>query len=226
MTSYEVSNGFGAKGYTFHAFYRPFRCLSSRELLSTIPEDGMTHFVTLTVPPTRTDHSLRHSNTRVGLRAGWFRILWLREKQLFRAIFLSYSTRFSAPGSTFSKPPGFLLNPCRWHLMRFPMVFGHKVHIPCLYGPFRCLCSRELLSIIPEDRMTHFVSLTVPPRRTDHSLRHSTTRIGLRAIRFRILWLRKKRPFRAIFVSYSTRFSTLGSTFSKPPGFLANPCRW
>jgi hypothetical protein len=61
MTSYEVSIGFGAIGYTFRAFYGSFRCLSSRELLSTIPDDKMTHFATLTVPPPRTDHSLSHS---------------------------------------------------------------------------------------------------------------------------------------------------------------------
>jgi hypothetical protein len=176
MTSYEVSIGFWAIGYTFHAFYGPFHCLSSRELLSIIPEDRMTHFVSLTVPPPRTDNSLRHTTTRVGLRATWFRILWLHKKCPFRAIFVSYSTRFSAPGSTFSKPPRFLPNPCRWHLMRFPLVFraiGYTFH--AFYRTFHCLSSRELLSTIPEDRMTHFITLTVPPPRTDHSLRHSTT---------------------------------------------------
>jgi hypothetical protein len=113
MTSYEVFIGFWDIGYTFHAFYGSFRCLSNRELLSTIPEDRMTHFFTLTVPPPRTEHSLRHSTTRVGLQARWFQILLLREKRPFRAIFVSYSTPFSAPGQTFSKPPGFLPNPCR-----------------------------------------------------------------------------------------------------------------
>jgi hypothetical protein len=124
MTCYEVSIGFWAIGYTFHAFYGPFRYLSSRELLSNVPEDIMTHSVTLTVPPPCTDHSLRHGTARVGLRARRFRILWHHKKCPFRAIFVSYSTRFSAPGSTFSKPPRFLLNPCRWHLMRIPLVYG------------------------------------------------------------------------------------------------------
>jgi hypothetical protein len=124
MTSYKVSIGFWAIGYTFHAFYGPCRCLSSRKLLSIIPEERMTHFVTLTVPPPCTDHSLRHSITRIVLRARRFRILWLHEKRPFRAIFVRYSTRFSAPGSTFSRPPGFLANPYRWHLMRFQSVFG------------------------------------------------------------------------------------------------------
>jgi hypothetical protein len=132
MAYFEVSIGFWAIGYTFHAFYGPFRCLSSRKLLSTIPEDRMTHFVTPTVPPPRTDYSLRHSTTMVGLRARRFQILWLHEKCSFRAIFVSYSTRFSAPGSTLSKPPGFLANPYRWHLMRFQLFFGHRVHVPCL----------------------------------------------------------------------------------------------
>jgi hypothetical protein len=132
MTSYEVSIGFWAIWYTFHAFYGPFRCLSSRELLSTIPEDRMTHFITLMVPPPRTDHSLRHSTPRVGLRARRFRILWLREKRSFGAIFVRYSIRFSAPGSTFSKLPGFWPNPCRWHLLRFHWFLGHRVHVPCL----------------------------------------------------------------------------------------------
>jgi hypothetical protein len=58
MTSYEISIGFWAIGYTFHPFYGSFRYLSSREIQSTIPEDRMTHFVTLTVPPRRTDNSL------------------------------------------------------------------------------------------------------------------------------------------------------------------------
>jgi hypothetical protein len=124
MTSYEVSIGLWAIGYTFHAFYVPFRCLSSRELLSTIPEDRMTHFVTLMVPPPRTNHSLRHITTRIGLMARLFRILLLRKKRPFRAIFVSYSTRFSVPGSTFSKPSRFFPNPCRYHLMRFSLVFG------------------------------------------------------------------------------------------------------
>jgi hypothetical protein len=75
MTSYEVSVEFGAIEYMFNAFYGLFRCLSSRELLATIPEARVTHFVTVTVPPPRTDHSLRHSTTMVGLRVRRIRIL-------------------------------------------------------------------------------------------------------------------------------------------------------
>jgi hypothetical protein len=187
----------------------------------------MTQFVTLIVPPPRTNHSLRHSYTRVGLRARWFRILWLRKKRPFRTIFVSYSTRFSVPGSTFLKPPRIFSKSSYMTSYEVFIGFwaiGYTFH--AFYGPFRCLSSRELLPTIPEDRMTHFVTLMVPPPRTDHSLRHITTWVDLRARKFWILWLHEKNPFRAIFVSYSTRFSAPGSTFSKTLGFFPNPCRW
>jgi hypothetical protein len=68
------------------------------------------------------------------------------------------------------------------------MIFG-------LYGPrsrpftgrFVAFPSRQLRAQM-EARMTHFVTRTVPPPRADHSLRHSTTRVGLRARRVRILF--------------------------------------
>jgi hypothetical protein len=49
-------------------------------------------------------------------------------------------------------------------------------------GHFVTFPSRQLLDQT-EARMTHFVTLTVPPPRTDHSLRHSTmhTVFGTRA---------------------------------------------
>jgi hypothetical protein len=240
---------FWAIWYKFHAFYGSFRCLSSRELLSTIPGDRMTHFVTLTVPPPRTDHSLRHSTTRVGLQARQFRILWLREKRLFRAVFVTYNTRFSnfmtsrkMSVSGHFRELSHTIFDTRVNFFETSQIFSKSLYMTsyevsigfwaigytfhAFYGPFHCLSSRELLSTIPEDGMTHFVTLTVPPPRIDHSLRHSTTRVGLRARRFRILWLREKRPFRAIFVSINARFSAPGSSFSKPPEFLRNPCRW
>ena len=43
------------------------------------------------------------------------------------------------------------------------------------FGPFRCLLHRELRAQT-EARMMHFVTLTVPPPRTDHSLMHNSTR--------------------------------------------------
>jgi hypothetical protein len=132
MTSYEVSIGFWAIGYTFHAFYGPFRCLSSRELLSTIPEDRMTHFVTLTISLPRTDHSLRHGTIRVGLRAIQFRILWLHKKRLFRAIFVAIAHDFRHPGQIFRNLPDFyqiLVDDILWG---FHWIMSHRVHVPCL----------------------------------------------------------------------------------------------
>jgi hypothetical protein len=54
---------FWTVGYTFRAFFGQFRCLSNRELLAQT-EARMMHFVTPTVPPPRTDHSLLHNSTR------------------------------------------------------------------------------------------------------------------------------------------------------------------
>jgi hypothetical protein len=69
-TSPNVSKPFGkvfmdfwTLGYTFQAFFGPFRCLSNRESLAQT-DARMMHFVTLTVPPHRTDHSLMHNSTR------------------------------------------------------------------------------------------------------------------------------------------------------------------
>jgi hypothetical protein len=95
---------------------------------------------------------------------------------------------------------------CHWFM-------GHRVHVPCLLQAVSLPFQPRITINHSEDRMTHFVTLMVPPPHTKHSLRHSTAKVGLRARRFRILWLRKKRLFRAIFVSYSTRFSVPGSTF-------------
>jgi hypothetical protein len=78
MTFYEVSIDFGTIGSTFQAFYGSFRYLSSRKLLART-EAKMTHFVTRTVPSPRTDHSLRHSTTKVDLRARRVRISFFRE---------------------------------------------------------------------------------------------------------------------------------------------------
>jgi hypothetical protein len=57
------------------------------------------------------------------------------------------------------------------------------------YGRFVAVPSRQLLAQM-EAIMTHFVTLTVPSPRTDHNLRHSTTRVGLLARRVRILFFR------------------------------------
>jgi hypothetical protein len=132
MTSYEVSIGLWAIGYTFHAFYGPFRCLYSQELLSTIPEDRMTHFVTLMVPPPRTDHSLRHITTRIGLRARRFRILLLRKNVRFGPFSWPIAHDFRHSGQLFRKLPDFFQILVDDILLGFYWFLGHRVHIPCL----------------------------------------------------------------------------------------------
>jgi hypothetical protein len=54
---------FGPYGTRFVAFFGPFWCLWDRELRAQT-EARMMHFITLTVPPPRTDHSLMHNSTR------------------------------------------------------------------------------------------------------------------------------------------------------------------
>jgi hypothetical protein len=54
---------FWTVGYMFRVFFSPFRCLWNRELVAQT-KARMMHFVTLTVPPPRTDHSLMHNSTR------------------------------------------------------------------------------------------------------------------------------------------------------------------
>jgi hypothetical protein len=169
----------------------------------------MTHFVTLTVPSPRTDHSLRHSTTMVRLQARRVRILFFRENVRFGR----YScTRFSAPKPNFWKPPGLSQNPYRWHFMRFRLILGPwgPRSMPFM-GHFVTFPSTQLLAQT-EARMTHFVTLTVPSPRTDHSLRHSTTKVGLRARRGRILFFRENVRF--------GRFSW--ASFRHPGQFLEN----
>jgi hypothetical protein len=132
MTSYEVSIGFWAIGYTFHAFYGPFRCLSSRELLSTIPEDRMTHFVTLMVPPPCTDHSLKYGTTKVDLRAQKFRILWLRKNVRFGPFSWPIAHDFRHPGLLFRNLQVFYQILVDDFLWGFHWFIGHRVHVPCL----------------------------------------------------------------------------------------------
>jgi hypothetical protein len=132
MTSYEVSIDFWAIGYTFHAFYGQFCWLSSRELLATIPEARMTHFVTLTVPPPCTDHSSRYSTTRVGLRARRFRILRLRKNVRFRPFSWAIAHDFRHPGQFFRNLWDYyqiLVDDILWG---FPWYLDHSVHVPCL----------------------------------------------------------------------------------------------
>jgi hypothetical protein len=131
MTSYEVSIDLWAIGFTFYAFYGPFRCLSSRELLSTIPEARMTHFVTVTVHPPRTDHSLRHRTTRVGLRTIRFPILLLRESVRFGPFSWAIAHDFRHPGQFFRNLPDFYQILVADILWGFHWFLGHRVHVPC-----------------------------------------------------------------------------------------------
>jgi hypothetical protein len=141
MTSYEVSIGFWAIGYTFHAFNGPFRCLSSRELLSTIPDDKMTHFVTLTVPPPRTDHSLRHSTPGLVSGPDGFEFYDFDKNVRFGPFLWAIAHDFRHPGQLFRNLSGFyqfLVDDIFWG---FHWFLGHRVHVPCLLRavslPFR-----------------------------------------------------------------------------------------
>jgi hypothetical protein len=132
---------------------------------------------------------------------------------------VSYSTRFSTPGSIFSKPLGFLPNPWDDILWGFHWFLGIGCTFYAFYGPFRCLSNRELLATILEARMTHFITVTVPPPRIDHNLRHSTTKVGLRAIRFRILWLRENIRFGPFSWAIAHDFRHPGQFFWNLPDF-------
>jgi hypothetical protein len=73
--------------------------------------------------------------------------------------------------------------------------------------------------------MMNFDTLTVPPPFTDHNLMHNTIRhrsLGQKGLQVRF---REKRPFRAIFVGYNTRFLALGSIFLQHPGCGQTPFR-
>jgi hypothetical protein len=132
MTSYEVYIDLWAIGYTCHAFYDSFHCVYSGELLANNPEARMTHFVTVTVPPPRTDHSLRYSTTRVGLRARRFRILRLRENVRFGPFSWAIAHDFRHPGQFFRNLPDFyqiLVDDILWG---FHWFLGHRVHVPRL----------------------------------------------------------------------------------------------
>jgi hypothetical protein len=128
---------------------------------------------------------------------------------------MSYSTRFSAPGPIFGNLPGLSQNPYRWHFMRFRLILGPQdPRSRPFTGHFVTFPSRQLLPQT-EAKITHFVTLTVPSPRTDHSLRHNTTRVGLRARRVRILFFRENVRF--------GRFSwAIAHGFRHPGEFFGN----
>jgi hypothetical protein len=96
-------------------------------------------------------------------------------KRLFRAIFVGYSTGFSPIWSIFSQHPRCAQTPCKDIWLGFHDFWTVGYRFRAFYGPFRCLCNRELLAQT-KAKMIHFVILTVPPPRTDHSIMHNTIR--------------------------------------------------
>jgi hypothetical protein len=131
MTFYEVSIDFWIIGSTFQAFYGSFIYLSSRKLLAQT-EARMTYFVTLTVPSPRTDHSLRHSTTRVGLRATRVRILIFRENVCFERFSWPIAHGFRHPGQFFGNLPDchkILIDDILWG---FDWFWDNGVHVPGL----------------------------------------------------------------------------------------------
>jgi hypothetical protein len=77
-----------------------FVAFPSRQLLAQT-EARMTHFVTLTVPPPCTDHSLRHNTIRVGLRAGPYGFDFFRENVRFGRFSWAIAHGFRHPGQLF-----------------------------------------------------------------------------------------------------------------------------
>jgi hypothetical protein len=104
--------------------------LTENYLLKT--EARMTHFVTRTVPSPRTDHSLRHSTTRVGLWARWVRILFFRENVRFGRFSWAIAHGFRHPGLFFGNHPDchkILVDDILWG---FDSFLDHRVHVPGL----------------------------------------------------------------------------------------------
>jgi hypothetical protein len=175
----------------------------------------MTHFVTRTVPSPRTDHSLRHSTTRVGLRARRVRLLFFRENVRFGRFSWAIANGFRQPGQFFGNLPDchkILVDDILWGLDWF---LDHRVHIPGLLRVISLPFLADNYLLKRKARMTHFISRTVPSPHTDHSLRHSTTRVGLRVKRVRILFFRENVRF--------GRFSwAIAHSFRQPGQFFGN----
>jgi hypothetical protein len=114
----EVFIDFWTLGYPFHGLFGPYRCLWNRELRGQT-EARMMHFITLTVPPPRTDHSLMHNSTRG--RSPGQKGLQVRFRE---NVSFGPCTRFSALESIFLQYPGCAQTPFRRHLARFSLIFG------------------------------------------------------------------------------------------------------
>jgi hypothetical protein len=130
MTFYEDSIDFWTIGSTFLAFYGHFVTFPSIQLLAQT-EARITHFVTLTVPPRRIDHRLRHSATRVGLRARRVRIFF-HENVHFGRFSCAIAHGFWHLGHFFWNLPDchkIVVDDILWG---FHWFLDHMVHVPGL----------------------------------------------------------------------------------------------
>jgi hypothetical protein len=151
MTFYEVSIDFRTIGPRSSPFTGRFVAFPSRKLLPQT-EAWMTHFCTRTVPSPHTDHILRHSTTRVGLRARWVRILFFRENVRFGRFSWAIAHGFRHPSQFFgnlSDCHKIIVDDILWG---FDWFLDHRVHVPSLLrvvsSPF--LAENYLLKQKPE----------------------------------------------------------------------------
>jgi hypothetical protein len=90
----------------FWAFFGPFWCLWNQEFLAQT-EAGMMQFVTPTVPPPCTDHSLIHNSTR-GMSLGQKGLqVRLHENVCFEPFSWVIAHDFQHPGQFFRNLPNF-----------------------------------------------------------------------------------------------------------------------
>jgi hypothetical protein len=155
-------------------FFGLFRCHWNKELLSQT-EARMTHFVILTVPPPRTNHSLMHNSTRGMSPSQKDLQVRFRENVSFGPFSWVIAHDFQHSGQFFSTS-----RMCTDSLYKIFYdatidfwTLGYTFRV--FFGPFRCTWNRELLAQT-ETRTMHFITLTVPPPGTDHSLIHNSTR--------------------------------------------------
>jgi hypothetical protein len=131
MTFYEVSIDFWTIGLRSRPFTSRFVAFPSRKLLAQT-EARMTHFCTRTVPSPHTDHSWRHSTTRVGLRARRVWILFFPENVHFERFSWAIAHGFRHPSLFFGNLPDchiILVDDILWG---FDWFLDHRVHVPGL----------------------------------------------------------------------------------------------
>jgi hypothetical protein len=128
MTFYEVSIDFWTIGPCYRPFTGHFVTFPNRQLLAQT-EARMTYSFTLTVPSPRTDHSLRHNTTRIGLRARRFRILFFRKNVRFGRFSWAIAHGFQHSGQFFGNLPDYhkiLIDDILWG---FDWFLDHRVHV-------------------------------------------------------------------------------------------------